>query len=341
MAEKAEHFQSVFNREPTSALAKANLIKALRDWASWLMREQNFAVAADVFRRLLALKPSSPATLLNLGILAVRLERFGEASDYLKQAVAGRPGDIQALAYLAISERAQQKPYEQFLLQIIEYGPADLVKRRPIMAWAFLMLGLPERAFSTEGTGLNLISYEDLSTLYRRKDWPQKIQALPQLQGSFPAKTTRPLVFAAADDIYASTFAHKLISSTLANVPECDFHLHVMNPRAYDPTKALSAFPRERVSCPRKILEPVPRQFMRRGASFAYHNSCGTARGQSSLSTSIVSFKRTSFVRFRRISMLSFIGARMSVSSTCRFKEDFSPSPPALKISLISSPPIF
>jgi len=64
------------------------------------------------------------------------------------------------------------------------------------------------------------------------------------------------VVYAAADGLYAGTFADDLIASVLSTSPGCDVHLHLMNPGDYDPQKALGRFPADRVSWSSEIIGP-------------------------------------------------------------------------------------
>lgn len=92
------------------------------------------------------------------------------------------------------------------------------------------------------------MNWDNLGNLYRRADLPERLAALPKLEGSPWGAGSRPLIYAAADGVYAEIFAHDLISSALLKSSGCDFHLHLMNPGTYKPDQALAVFPKNRVS---------------------------------------------------------------------------------------------
>jgi len=114
--------------------------------------------------------------------------------------------------------------------------------------WAALTLGDSKLAFSFRLNKLNVMSWEDLGTLYKREDLDSRLEALPKLHGTLPNNTGGPILYAGGDGIYAERFAYDLIASALSKCPVCDFHFHVMNPGSFKPDEAFGDFPKTRLT---------------------------------------------------------------------------------------------
>ncbi len=257
------------NTSPLASPPLPSSVADLQKLGTALNGERRYAEAIAVYRKLLALQPDHGQALAMLGHLLFQLDQFAEAGDVLERSLNSNPHHINQLGLTALSKKFVGLPYQHFLTHILEVParkpPRDILTQM----WAALLLDQPELAFSFRIEGLNIMDWADMAALYRASDLQAKIQThFSAAVGGFPAGT-RPLIFAGGDGIYAARFAHDLISSALANSPGCDFHLHVMNPGAYNPAEALAAFPKDRLSWSTEEMGPVnkilysPRRFIR------------------------------------------------------------------------------
>lgn len=87
--------------------------------------------------------------------------------------------------------------------------------------------------------------------------------------GSLPHQSSRPLLYAGGDGVYAERFARELIESALSKSPDCDFHIHLMNLGTFNPDEAFKMFPKDRVTWTIEDMGPcdkilfAPRRWIR------------------------------------------------------------------------------
>ena len=254
-AEAADCYQAALKLQPANADVAQNLRIVLSELGYSHLRQHRIREAVETFRKLLVLKPENPEVLFNLGGNLVRLEQFDEAIAFLNRLLERDPDNIRYLAYAAVAEKTRGRPFAHHLTRIMA-APSRAWKETSIQMWAALTSGLPEDAFRFSAEGLNVLDYPDLARLYRHASLQTKIHSLPVLQGSLPMTGSRPLIFAAADGVYAERFARDLIGSALSKSPGCDVHLHLMNPGSYEPEDALRIFPKNRVTWSAENIGP-------------------------------------------------------------------------------------
>jgi len=217
---------------------------SLVNGAAALQGEGRLAKAVASYRQALKLVPGHPIVLSNLGNALRRMGKYEEALDFQRRASAIDPRNGWFLANLALAERAAGMPFRATLERLRDESLAELETRM----WAAVSLDQPERAFAFRPAQLNVLGYDDLSSLYRSAGLAQHLAHLPSVRGDAPHDTPRPLVYAGCDGVYAARFARELIASALEKCPECDFHLHLMNANSFRPEEALADFPTARLT---------------------------------------------------------------------------------------------
>ncbi len=238
LAEAEQAYTTALKLQPDNAEAARHIVGVLDEGADAAVRRRDLKQALASYRKLLSFRPEDSTILANIGSVLTNLGQFNEAAPFLSRALAYEPQNIRMLALTALGQRGLQKPYTAFLEQIL-VAPERHPKDDRIKMWAAITLDRPEEAFALKPEGLNVVDFQKLEFFCQRKHLEASVQTLPEIKGSPPANTGKPLIFAAADGIYAQTFAATLIQSALSQSPDCDFHLHVMNPGRYEPEQAL------------------------------------------------------------------------------------------------------
>lgn len=226
---------------------KPNYFDAYLNSGVALQRLGKLTQAAESYTKAITLNPNHPTALLNLGHALKQLGRLEEARTYLSRAVAIDPNDIRSLAQLVFIAKTLGQPYRDYSERILTLGSNDFDSVM-VKMWAALTLDQPDLAFSLKADRVNIPDYAELTTLYSQDTLKQKLDALPQLNGTLPRNSARTLLFAGADGIYAERFAHDLIGSALSKCPQSDFHLHIINPGKFDPAAAFAHFPQDRLT---------------------------------------------------------------------------------------------
>ncbi len=246
LQEAADQFLAAQKINPASTETLANLRSVLPPLSAALFVQNKPEEAEHLLRLLLSLSPDSTDAALFLGIMLVKRGMFDDALPLLSQASAQPALRPRALAFQAITQRACGNPTADTLSAILQ-TPASSWNDTSLAMWAALGLGKPEEAFSLRTDRLNILNFSDLAALEQR-DLQSDIAALPTITGTLPRANARPLLYAAADGLYAARFAKTLIASVLSQCPACDFHLHIMNPGSFDPEQTFRDLPRERIS---------------------------------------------------------------------------------------------
>ena len=236
--EAAAAYGQALSLDPNLFLAQVNL-GILRG------RQNRLTEAVQNLRKALSIREHG-AVHMHLGNALRLLGQNAEAVHHLERAVALKPAQALHHAYLAIARQASGLPATPSLERILDLPIADSDDVSMHM-WAALQLGRPELAFSYKPSELNVLDSAALDGL-RRFNLETAVAALPPLGGTQPIPSTRPLVTASASGDYAAKYAAPLIDSVLAHCPGADFHLHVMNPGAYDVAGALQHCPNRRVT---------------------------------------------------------------------------------------------
>lgn len=255
LTEALEAYSAALRLLPTYIAAAQNASNIYNQLGNGHYRAGKYQDAIDVARKALVIEPGNATTLTILGASLVYLGRHEEASSYMQAAVEVAPDRINFLAYWALAARALGRPHIELLRRILDFESVQATDLS-IQMWAALQLDLPKKAFSYRPGNLNVMNWDDLSKLYGRADLAAKFAALPKLEGSLPADNARPLLYAGGDGVYAERFARDLISSALEKCPDCDLHLHLMNPGNYDPRRALAGLPMDRITWTWEAMGP-------------------------------------------------------------------------------------
>ena len=228
------------------------------------------------YEQIVAFVPRNAGMLMMLGNAHLRAGDVPAAAAALEVALEIQPDNLQALAAAAVAAKALDRPTTDFLARILA-SANDNLKYVTMKMWAALESGDPVRAFSYDVAGLNVMRWPAFDGLYRRADLQARLAALPPLGGTYPHKTSRPLIYAGGDGHYAARFAQGLITSALDKCPGADFHFHLMNPGDFRPDEAFAAFPKDRLTWTVEEMGPIDKiLFAPLAAACANPASCGT-----------------------------------------------------------------
>ncbi len=274
-AQAAETFAAALGLEPARTDLKKTLLHCLELDARTSVQRGDFRAAAAAYRQIIGIVPRNAGMRMLLGNALYRAGDLEAAEAALAAALETEPDNLQALASAAVVAKALGRPSMTFLARILK-SVNDNPKYITMKMWAALESGDPERAFSFDVEGLNVMRWRAFDSLYRQQDLQARLKALPALAGTLPHQTPRPLLYAGGDGNYAARFAQGLIASALEKCPGADFHFHVMNPGAFQPRDAFKDFPKDRLTWTTEAMGPVdkilfaPRRWLRL-AQIQYH----------------------------------------------------------------------
>ncbi|MDX2225151.1 MAG: tetratricopeptide repeat protein [Rhodospirillaceae bacterium] len=219
----------------------------------------NLQAAVATYRALAARFPENAEIRFRLGEALIKAEpdRIREHLTHLDDARQRDPGNLIYFARTAILNAMIGDDERRFaalhsLLSLPTRTPDDIA----IRIWALIKLGKIEDAFSTPHPALNLASLAEQDAVIAAGLPPAHRPPPLCFVGRAPAaETDRPLVFAVASGDYAQTYAPDFVSSGIAKVPGCDFHVHLMDPGSADPKSLAPEAPAERLTWSAETLE--------------------------------------------------------------------------------------
>jgi hypothetical protein len=210
--------------------------------------------AIATYRELAARVPNNAEVRFRLGEALIKTEaapdRVRAHLRHVDEAIALDPGNFvylarKALLCEAIGDRDARDAALHALLARTAKSPDEI----SIRIWALIKTGQFANAFSTPHPALNLMSWPDQDAIGAARR--PSVGFLPPLRFDRRAPQTdteRPLVVAAASADYARTYAPDFIASGLAALPDCDFHLHLMDAEGLNPESLAPGVPAGRLT---------------------------------------------------------------------------------------------
>jgi tetratricopeptide (TPR) repeat protein len=260
---QGEYAASLVNFTRALSLAP-NEVSVLFNHARALETCGELTAAFDAYQRVVAVDPKHADALAQLTIVATEINPLSsqnaqDALTHIKRALELQPQNMRYLArYAAFCGTAGlEDERRQAVQRLLEITPnsAEGVGAR---ASGFLMDGRPQDAFAVVQDTLSIMPFDELPRL--RGTSEQQIKPLSACEGRVPEKSDRLLIFVAADGKYAELYAEKFVASVLAASPDCDIHLHLIDPGAYQPAEALSRFPSGRVTWSSEEIDGGPKK---------------------------------------------------------------------------------
>ncbi len=186
------------------------------------------AAAASAYEKYLDLE-QDPNGTVSLADIHFSQDDFGEAKRVLLLALDWQPDHTKALCLLAKTEEflgaddAARTRREQALASPDAGKEVMLLK-----ACACLDLGDTTKAFETASPAINALFDDDFEAAVDQFSEDSINRDLPEIQGSAPLSSDKPLLMAAGDPVYVSRFAPELIRSVAQKSPSVDVHIHVI-----------------------------------------------------------------------------------------------------------------